>query len=98
MNLIDTHCHLTHGRLRQNLPDVLARARAAGVEKIICAAADLPESQAALDLARREADIYCTAGVHPHDAKAIVGENLQTQLAAIEQLAGHPKNVAIGEI
>ena len=92
--LIDAHCHLAHGRLRQLLPGVLARARAAGVTRVICAAGSVHESRAALAVARAEEGVRCLAGVHPHEAKdAAAG-----YLAAIEALAGEPANVAVGEI
>ncbi len=94
MKLIDTHCHLCHGRLRPQVDDVLNRARAAGVVAMICAAGDLPESAAALGLGRREPDVYSIAGVHPHDAR----EAPPDYLDRVEQLAADPKNVAIGEI
>lgn len=94
LNLIDTHCHLAHGRLRQQTEDVLARARQAGVTRIVCAAADIDESKAALDLAHRQAGVFCAAGLHPHDAKDAGQDYLRT----IEALAADPKNVAVGEI
>jgi len=94
VKLIDTHCHLAHGRVRPGLQAVLEQARAAGLEAIICAASDLRESRAAADLADSYPDIYCMAGVHPHDAKDLPGDYLRQ----IELVAGHAKNVAIGEI
>ena len=94
LNLIDTHCHLTHRRRRQQTQDVLARARQAGVTRIVCAAADIDESKAALDLAHREAVVFCAAGLHPHDAK----DADENYLGTIEALAADPKNVAVGEI
>ena len=45
-------------------------------------------------MAERHENVYCTAGVHPHDAKSVDAE----QLAVIEHLAQHPKCVAVGEI
>jgi TatD DNase family protein len=94
MRLIDTHCHLTHGRLRPQIAAVLERARQAGVTAVVCAAADLAESHEAAALAGREDDVYCLAGVHPHEAKSAAVD----YLAQIERLAADPKNVAIGEI
>ena len=94
MKLIDTHCHLAHGRLRQQVPDVLQRARDAGVAAAICAAGDLQESRTALGLAREHEGVYCLAGVHPHAAKE-VAEGYLTQL---EQLVDRDENVALGEI
>ncbi len=43
MQFIDTHCHLAHGKLRQQVPDVLGRAREAGVMAMICAAGEKPD-------------------------------------------------------
>jgi len=94
MRLIDTHCHLAHGRLRQNLDDVLQRARAAGVVACICAAGNLHEARTALGLARTHEGVYFTAGVHPHDAKD-AGEGY---LEALAQLCAEGRNVAVGEI
>ena len=49
--LFDTHCHLAHDRLRQQVDDVIARAAAAGVTRMICATGDLTDSKAALSVA-----------------------------------------------
>ena len=94
MNLIDTHCHLCHGRLYQQVPAVLDRARAAGVHTVICAAADVHASKTSMGLAGRHENVYFTAGVHPHDAKSVD----EGQLQVIERLARDPKCVAVGEI
>ena len=94
MNLIDTHCHLGDARLRRDVPQALARARQAGVRAVICAAANLRESEASLSLARDYEEVFCMAGVHPHDAKQAPEDYLQQ----IEQLTAAAENVAIGEI
>jgi len=94
MKLIDTHCHLAHDRLHSQVETVLDRARSAGVMACICAAGCPRESQAATALAKKHRDVYCTAGVHPHDA-AGAGEDY---LQCIESLAAEARNVAIGEI
>ena len=93
MNLIDTHCHLAGGRLRQQVPDVLARAAAAGVSTVICASATVPESQAAAGLASTYSNVYFTAGTHA--AKDIDPEG--PYIAALQSIASHERNVAIGE-
>lgn len=94
MRLVDTHCHLAHGRFRQHLPSVLARAREAGVVVLVCAAGDLREAEAALGLSRQYEGVYFTAGVHPHDAKDASGD----YLARIERLCAETRCVAVGEI
>ena len=92
--LIDTHCHIAHRRLYPQAGAVLARAREAGVVATVCAAGDLHESAAALALAREHDGVWCTAGVHPHDA----AEAPEGYLRQVEQLAAQAENVAIGEV
>jgi TatD DNase family protein len=92
--LIDSHCHLADTRLRTDIDGVLARAAAAGVTRLICAAGTVGESREALALARRYENVWFTAGLHPHDAKE-AGEHY---IAQLEQLAADGRNVAIGEI
>ena len=94
MKLIDTHCHLAHGRLRQRVDEVLARAAEAGLVACICAAADVAETKAAVGLAESYAQVFHTAGMHPHDASDANDEALRQ----IEQLAARNKCVATGEI
>ena len=94
MKLIDTHCHLTDGRLRSQLAGVLARAADAKVAAIITVGSDLADSAAAAVLARQYEQVFFAAGVHPHEAKDVGGDYLD----ALTELARHPKNVAIGEI
>ncbi len=93
MNLIDTHCHLAGGRLRQQVSDVLARAAAAGVSTVICASATVPESKAAAGLAAAYEGVYFTAGTHA--ARDIDPEG--AYVAALESIASRERNVAIGE-
>jgi len=92
--LFDTHCHLAHDRLRQQVDDVIARAAAAGVTRMICATGDLTDSKAAISIVRGRENLWCSAGVHPHEAK----DAPEHYLAVLEELAGEPKNVAVGEI
>ncbi|MCK4602344.1 MAG: TatD family hydrolase, partial [Phycisphaerae bacterium] len=60
MRLIDTHCHLAHGRLRQQVDGVLARAAEAGVMHVICAATTVAEARTAAGLARAHANVTFT--------------------------------------
>lgn len=92
--LVDTHCHLARGRLAQDPAGVVEEARNAGVFPIICATSDLEETRAAVKLVERIGGLFCLAGIHPHDAK----DASEQALAEIASLAGHRRNVAIGEI
>jgi TatD DNase family protein len=93
MQLIDTHCHLTHGRLLPDVRNVLARAREAGITAIICAAGDVAESRATLRLCgtavlgcagsepapEQGPCVFALAGVHPHEAKNCGGDEPQRE-------------------
>lgn len=94
MELIDTHAHLAHGRLYRQVDDVLARAHGAGVTQVICAVGGVQEARTAVGLTRRHANVYVTAGVHPHDAASLTERDLDL----LADLAAHERNVAIGEI
>ncbi|HET7340156.1 MAG TPA: TatD family hydrolase, partial [Methylomirabilota bacterium] len=92
--LFDTHAHLHFPEFAEDLPAVLARARAAGVSRVMTIGTDVATSQAAIALAAREPGVWAAVGVHPHDA----GEADEAALAEIERLAGAPGVVAVGEI
>jgi TatD DNase family protein len=93
-DLFDTHAHLHFPDYGDELPAVLARARAAGVRRMLTVGTEAETSRAALALAQREPDVWATAGIHPHDA----GEADDAMLGEIERLAGEPRVVAVGEI
>lgn len=94
MRLIDTHCHLSHGRLRQQVDGVLARAAETGVVHVICAAGTVAEARTAAGLADARANVTFTAGVHPHDAKDLTDDALRQ----VGELARRERCVAVGEI
>lgn len=74
---------------------MLERARAAGVGAfVVIGVGGVPLATAAVELARRRADVVATVGVHPHEAKSLDAE-LE---AALEELSLDPRVVAIGEI
>jgi len=92
--VIDTHCHLGSSRYRKDRPDVLARARAAGVTAFVEVAYDLPTSERSLALAGEHADVWATVGMHPHEV-ATAPAGAFERLAA---LARPPPRVAIGKL
>lgn len=94
MTLIDTHAHLNDSKFASDIDEVVARANAAGVDKIIVCGYDVESSQAAVELAGRFDCVFATVGVHPHDAKSYDS----TTEAAIVELSGAEKVLAIGEI
>lgn len=93
--MVDAHCHLQHHAFADDLPEVLDRARAAGIERILVPGWDVASSEAALELVSRYPDLLDAAvGVHPHHAAEVD----EAGWARIEELAQAPQVVAIGEI
>jgi len=67
--LIDTHCHLADPAYEPDRQQVLDRAWAAGVGRVIVIGEAPGRAVAALELARSEPRLFATAGIHPHDAR-----------------------------
>jgi len=93
-NLIDTHVHLDHERFRNDLDQVIERAKSARVWPIVTVGADLASSRQAVECRRRYPGVTATVGVHPHDADS-VSEGV---LDEIRRLASDEGVVAVGEI
>jgi len=70
MEFFDSHCHLDPMRYGGELPQVIARARAAGVAGMAVIGTRAADSEAAADLAAREAGVVAAAGIHPNDVAA----------------------------
>jgi TatD DNase family protein len=93
--LIDTHAHLDHRNLAADLPDVLARARAAGVGQWVAPATDLDSARALIALAATHSGLHACAGIHPCDSDSVVGDDWVQTLHTLASTAGI---AAIGEI
>jgi TatD DNase family protein len=88
---VDTHCHLF--MLEGEPPAVVEAARAAGVDRLICVGVDAESSRRSLELADSIAGVFCTAGLHPHEAR-----DLDHRIGAeIEELLHDPRCVGVGE-
>jgi TatD DNase family protein len=86
--VIDTHAHLG-----EDAAEVLARARLAGVDRVVVVATTVADARAALALADAEEGVYASLGIHPHEAGSATAADVE-QLRA---LLAHPKAVAVGE-
>lgn len=91
--ITDSHAHLYWKSFDADRAAVLARARAAGVTRMIVVGTDVASSRAALELCAGELELYPTAGIHPHDASNAGA----AERAAIEELCRRPECVAVGE-
>jgi TatD DNase family protein len=93
---IDSHAHLDGKQFDADREDVIARAREAGVQKMVAIGnGDGPPTlDAGVQLAEKYSFMYATIGIHPHEARLADDAAYQT----MEQLARHPKVIAWGEI
>jgi len=90
----DTHAHLDYPDYRNDLPEVIEHAQAAGITKIISIGTDLESSRRAIKLAERFAGVFAAVGWHPSNAHYAPDDIRQP----LRELVKHPKVVAIGEI
>jgi TatD DNase family protein len=92
--IFDSHCHLTADAFDPDRDDVLSRAHAEGVHGIVTVASTPADAEAALALAERHRGVWCTAGIHPHEAERAGGDEA---LARVRELLDHERVVAVGE-
>ena len=88
--MIDTHAHLD---ALDDADAAIARAREAGVTRILTVGTDVARSRRALELAEAYDGVYAILGIHPHEA----GTASAADVAEIEALLAHPRAVAVGE-
>jgi TatD DNase family protein len=89
----DTHAHLDYPEFQPDFAQVIERAQAAGITKLISIGTDLESSARAVKLAETHPCIYAVVGWHPNEAIAAPADLGPT----LRKLAKHPKVVAIGE-
>jgi TatD DNase family protein len=94
MMLIDSHCHLDYPDFADELDAVMARAEAAGVGLFLTISTSLAGFDKVRGIAERFDHVYCTVGVHPHEA---AGDGQAASTAKLVALTAHPKVVGIGE-
>jgi TatD DNase family protein len=91
--LIDSHCHLDFPDFTAELDAVVARARAAGIERMVTISTRVRRQPDLLAIADRFSDVYCSVGTHPHYAH----EELDVTAADLGARSRAPKVVALGE-
>jgi TatD DNase family protein len=92
MQLIDSHCHLNYPQFI-DLDDVIIRAENAGVKLMQTISTKRDDFEIIKQIAEKYPQIYCSIGIHPHEAEAHK-DVTETELSAA---ANHPKVIGIGE-
>ena len=96
--MIDIHAHLFWDSYDTDRDEVIARAREAGVEQMICVGTSSEDNPQAIAVAERYSGVWAAVGVHPHSFSEESGiRNQESWLRELKKLARHPKVVAIGE-
>jgi TatD DNase family protein len=93
VSLIDSHCHLNYEGLADRQEEVLAAARARGVQGFLNISTRQKEWGEVVGAAERHPDVWASIGVHPHEADA----HPDLGAAALVEAAAHPRVIAIGE-
>lgn len=91
--LVDSHCHLDFPDFAEELPEVVARARAAGVSRMVTICTRLRNVPQVRAIAEAHEGVFWAAGTHPMSA----AEEPMATVAELVALAAHPKFVGIGE-
>ena len=91
--LVDSHCHLDFPDFNGEVGDVVARAHAAGVGLMVTISTKVSEWDRVRAVAERFPHVFCTVGIHPHEADS----EPETHAATLIEMARHPKVVGIGE-
>ncbi|MEE8516932.1 MAG: TatD family hydrolase [Alphaproteobacteria bacterium] len=91
--LVDSHCHLDFPDFESELEAVIARARQADIGLMLTICTKISEFAHIRAIAEGHDDIFCTVGIHPHEA----ANEPEVDTARIVELTDHPKVVGIGE-
>ena len=98
MQLIDTHTHLDFEMFDDDRPQVIARARNAGVERIVVLGVHAANWQRVWQLACDEPSVHAALGLHPVFLEEHQDAHVQQLRDWLERLRGEPKLCAVGEI
>src|SRR5260370_16455149 len=91
--VVDSHCHLDFRDFASDLDAVVARAKAAGIGRIVTICTRVRKFAQVLAIAERFPEIFCSVGTHPHNAH----EELDVDAKARIALTKNPRVVAIAE-
>lgn len=93
MVLFDSHCHLTDRAYLASLDQVIQRANDTGIQYLLTAGLNIDDSLASIKIANKYPGVYCSIGIHPHDAKTIRDGDMER----LKKMLANSKVKAIGE-
>ena len=91
--MIDSHCHLDHEPLSNNIKDVISRSKSIGVDKLLTICTTINGYKNILKLVEEDPMIFGTFGVHPHEAK----NNKISSKEIIDKISLNKKVIGVGE-
>src|SRR5438105_15150587 len=91
--LVDSHCHLDFPDFSAELDEIVARARAAGISRIVTISTRVKKHAQVLRIAEKFPEVFCSVGTHPHYSD----QELDIDAASLIAISAHPKVVAVGE-
>ena len=91
--LVDSHCHLDFPEFSDDLDGIVARADEAGVKHMLSICTHVTKFDQVLAIAQRYDNIFCTVGIHPHNAE----KEPEVTPEDLIRLAGHDKVIGFGE-
>jgi TatD DNase family protein len=91
--LVDSHCHLDFDALQADIDGVMARAKEAGVERMVTISTRVKKFDQIKAIAEKFPHVFCSIGTHPHNAD----EELDITVEQLVDLSSYEKCVAIGE-
>ena len=91
--MIDSHCHLDHDPLFQNLNDIILRSKDMGIEKILTICTTIESFKNILNIVKTDRIIYGTFGIHPHETN----KNIVTKKNIVKEISFNKKIIGVGE-
>ena len=91
--MIDSHCHLDHEPLINDLPNIIQRSKNVGIEKLLTISTSFESFNRVKDIVNLDDIIYGTIGIHPHEADS----DIITSDEIVKNLNENPKIIGIGE-
>ena len=90
---VDSHCHLDYPEFVDDMDGVIARADKAGVKHMLSICTHITRFDQVLNIARRYDNVFCTVGIHPHNAE----NEPEVDPKELIRLAEHNKVIGFGE-